>query len=323
LPLPAAPFEFHSANFYTLFGRMLPARIAVEFEGSNDAGRTWRTYEFRYQPQREDTIPPFLAPRYARFEATLQVEANRAEPSPLFAHVGARLLKRSPEVLAQFRRDPFPDKPPTLMHFPAYQMSFTNLATWRTTGRFWDKVFSMPHFQTLLLYLDERGEVAAATSALDQHRALAIHGNPSSQYELGVAYARGEQVPRDLVEAAKWYRLAADQGIAAAQGRLGSLLISGEGVPRDPAEAARRFRQAAEQGNAYAALNLALLHARGEGVPRDEFEALVWFTVAAALGDPDAAQNQLIAARRLGSELTARAEERAQAIRTALEAKRK
>ena len=35
----------------------------LEFAGSNDGGVTWRTYPFRYKPQREwDRMAPFLAP---------------------------------------------------------------------------------------------------------------------------------------------------------------------------------------------------------------------------------------------------------------------
>ena len=321
LPFPSLPLEFHSANFYTLFGRMLPARIAVEFEGSNDAGRTWRTYEFRYQPQREDEIPPFLAPRYARFEATLQVEGTRTAPSPLFAHVAAKLLTRSPDVIAQFRRDPFPEKPANLIRLPVYQLTFTDFATWRTTGKYWRK--ELTGFHQPLLYLDERGAAIPTTSAVDELRILATQGNPDAQYRLGVAHASGEGVPRDLAEAAKWYRLAAEQGIAAAQGRLGSLLLSGDGITRNFTEAARWFRSAADQGNAYAAANLGLLHARGEGVTRDESEACVWFMVGAALGDPDAAKNQRIAAQRLGPALSTRAEARARTLLAEIEARRK
>lgn len=311
--------DFHSANFYTLFGRMLPGRVTVEFEGSNDGGRTWRLYEYRFQPQREDQISPFLAPRYARFEATLQVEANRTAPSPLFAHVAARLLAGSPEVIAQFRNDPFPDQPPGLIRLPVYQMRFTDFATWRATGRFWQK--ELTAFHQPMLYRDRQGAIIAAADAAEELRAQATQGNPDAQYLVGLVHARGEEVPRNLTEAAAWFRLAADQGVAAAQGRLGSLLLSGEGVARDPAEAARRFRQAAEQGNAYAAANLALLHARGEGVPRDEAEALVWFDVAAALGDGDAARNREIAIRRVGADGTAAAAARAEKILAAIRAR--
>ncbi len=320
-PLRTLFADFHSANFYTLFGRLLPTRIGVEFEGSNDAGRSWRAYEFRHQPQRENQISPFLAPRYDRFEATLQVEANREEPSPLFAHVGAKLLARSPEVLAQFRRDPFPDRPPTLVRFPVYHLKFTNLATHRATGNYWIKEFVA--FHQPLLYRNNQGAIIAATTAREELRVQATQGNPDTQYLLGVAFVRGEGVARNLTEAARWFRLAAEQGVAAAQGRLGSLYASGEGVPKNSTEAARWFRAAAEQGNAYAQSNLALLYANGEGVPRDEIEALVWFKLAASGGDPDAAKNQVVAAQHVGPAAAARAEARSRALHSEIEARQK
>ncbi|MSR43556.1 MAG: hypothetical protein EXS19_05920, partial [Pedosphaera sp.] len=37
-------------------------------------------------------------------------------------------------------------------------------------------------------------------------------GDASAQYNLGVMYANGLGVPKDEVEAVKWYRKAADQG---------------------------------------------------------------------------------------------------------------
>lgn len=318
---PTSLFEnFHSANAYILFGRMLPARIAVEFEGSNDDGRTWRPYEFRYQPQRLDEMSPFLAPRYARFEATLQVEANRSEPSPLFGLVAAQLLAQNPDVLAQFRRDPFPDRPPTMLRMPVYHLKFVDLPTHRATGHYWQK--DLAGFQRPMMYLDARGAIAEAKSTLDELRVLATRGHPPSQYLLGVAHARGEGVPRSTTEAAKWYRLAADQNVAAAQGRLGSLYASGDGVPRDLRAAAHWLRRAAVQGNAYAQSNLALLYARGDGVARDEIEAWLWFQLAAESGDADAAKNQEIAARRIGPEGAALAEQRRRALRAEIAAQR-
>ena len=41
-------------------------------------------------------------------------------------------------------------------------------------------------------------------------------GDATAQYNLAVAYEQGEVVPLDYVEAAKWYRKAAEQGHAAA-----------------------------------------------------------------------------------------------------------
>jgi Sel1 repeat len=44
------------------------------------------------------------------------------------------------------------------------------------------------------------------------YRSLAEQGDASAQHFLGKMYESGEGVRRDPVEAAKWFRLAADQG---------------------------------------------------------------------------------------------------------------
>jgi TPR repeat protein len=58
-------------------------------------------------------------------------------------------------------------------------------------------------------------------------------GNPKAQLYLGIAYRKGEGVPRDYAEAMKWYRMAAEQGHAGAQCILGISYNIGQGVPQD------------------------------------------------------------------------------------------
>jgi hypothetical protein len=53
------------------------------------------------------------------------------------------------------------------------------------------------------------------------------------QFNRGVMYYIGQGVAQDFVEAAKWFRLAADQGDAAAQGMLGGRYAKGQGVAPD------------------------------------------------------------------------------------------
>jgi TPR repeat protein len=50
-------------------------------------------------------------------------------------------------------------------------------------------------------------------------------------------YARGKGVRQDLVEAVKWYRLAAEQGNADAQLNLGGMYREGKVVRQDHVEA--------------------------------------------------------------------------------------
>ena len=57
---------------------------------------------------------------------------------------------------------------------------------------------------------------------------------------------------------------------------------SPEGVAKEPVEAAKWYRKAAEQGNAAAQSILGMMYSSGLGVPKDEMDALAWSNVAAA-----------------------------------------
>ena len=168
-------------------------------------------------------------------------------------------------------------------------------------------------------------------------KALALRGDASAQYELGVRYSEGRGLARDTKAAAEWFEAAANQGLAPAQYRLGSYYEKGIGVERDYAKARSYYQQAAENGNAramhnlavlfaegndgkpdYAAAsdwfrkaadfgvrdsqyNLAILYARGLGVGQSMTQSYMWFAIAAAQGDQDAAKKRDEVATRLDS----------------------
>jgi TPR repeat protein len=69
-------------------------------------------------------------------------------------------------------------------------------------------------------------------------RTAAENGHPTAQYNLGLMFAQGRGVERDLDEAARWIRLAADQGVEAAEQRLG--MLAGAGDARGDLAARRR-----------------------------------------------------------------------------------
>jgi len=201
---------FHSANAYTLYGGLLPARFGIEFEGSNDGGVTWRPYKYHYQPQQVDRICPFIAPWYPRFEATLQIEATRSTPSPLYALVATHLLQGDPAVTALFVRDPVPARVPAIIRMPAYRLTFTDAATRRATGAYWHKELLGEYLP--MMYLDAKGQGVAVSSPTGAIRLMAEQGNAGAQSILGMRYAQGEGVPRDEVEALVWFTLAARGG---------------------------------------------------------------------------------------------------------------
>ncbi len=113
-------------------------------------------------------------------------------------------------------------------------------------------------------------------------RKQAEAGNEQAQFDLGVAYGKGQGVPRDSAEAAKWTRMAAVQGNAGAQYNLGNAYYYGEGVPQDYAEANKWFRMAAEQGMAIAQFNLGAAYFNGQGVSQDDVHSYFWYSLAAS-----------------------------------------
>ena len=74
----------------------------------------------------------------------------------------------------------------------------------------------------------------------------------------------GAGVGKDTVEAAKWYQKAAAQGDVGAQYNLGVAYYKGQGVPKDATEAVKWFRPAVEQDHAAAKFNLGVCYLYGE-----------------------------------------------------------
>ena len=159
--------------------------------------------------------------------------------------------------------------------------------------------------------------------AYREWKAGADAGQAEAQFDLGVLYAQGLGVQRDLTVAERWYRKSAGQGNAEAEFALGQMYSRGWGVPRDEADALRWIQMAnspdsdgpstdwslvegygvqqdqkqaaywyelaAQKGHAEAQFNLGRLYAEGKGgIPHDEEQALRWVRAAASQGYPPA-----------------------------------
>jgi uncharacterized protein len=155
-------------------------------------------------------------------------------------------------------------------------------------------------------------------TAFREWKAAADAGQAAAQFDLGLLYAQGLGVRRDLTEAERWYRSAAEQGNTEAEFALGQMYSRGWGVPRDAADAMRWLQMAndpdtngpptdwavldgygvqqdqkqaaywyelaAKKGHAEAQFNLGRLYATGNGVPKDEEQAARWVRAAASQG---------------------------------------
>jgi hypothetical protein len=109
--------------------------------------------------------------------------------------------------------------------------------------------------------------------------------------DLALAYGMGRSVSQNDVEAARFYRKAADAGDIRATAALGSMYSEGRGVEQNDAEAFLLLRKAADAGIIEATFNLALLYEDGRGVARDEAEASRLYRKAAEAGDIDSMYN--------------------------------
>ena len=146
--------------------------------------------------------------------------------------------------------------------------------------------------------------------ALNTFYALAKEDDAKAQYNVGLLYANGLGVQKDLVEAQQWYERAAKQGNGAAQynlaqiyhleGRkdihayekakywyekaieagineaynnLGALYLEGLGLEKNEQKAFELCKIGSEKGDNAAKVNMAVLYAWGESVSHDKMKA--------------------------------------------------
>ena len=65
--------------------------------------------------------------------------------------------------------------------------------------------------------------------------AASYFGDSEAQYQLGRLYQLGQGTPKDEVQAARWFKQAANKGQRSAQAMLGTMLFKGQGVQRQAA----------------------------------------------------------------------------------------
>ena len=110
-----------------------------------------------------------------------------------------------------------------------------------------------------------------------------------SDYGIGEMYANGWGVHKDIAEAGRLYKRAADNGFAAAQAAYGDLLRLGRiGAAPDPATALVYYRKAAIQGNGDAMFGIAYMTEHGIAVKRNPESAEAMYAAAAAHCSGDA-----------------------------------
>ncbi len=158
-----------------------------------------------------------------------------------------------------------------------------------------DKVAVIDEAKATLTTIDDAKEIARKQTTVDpqsvglyarRYLVAAAKGNVGAQLSLGYMYENGDHVLKDLGEAEKWYRRAAEMENVNAMIGLASLL-------GDAPEATLWFRKAAEKGNAGAQEMVAYRYQSGTGADINPLEAVFWYKKAAG-------QNKIAAQNNLG-----------------------
>ncbi|ORY40265.1 hypothetical protein BCR33DRAFT_373634 [Rhizoclosmatium globosum] len=88
--------------------------------------------------------------------------------------------------------------------------------------------------------------------------------------------------PLDFVQAARWYKMAANAGSSEGPRKYAKLLAEGKGVEKNIVEAAKYYKMAAEAGDSLAQIALAKWYARGnEAVPKNLLETKRYLELSA------------------------------------------
>lgn len=142
----------------------------------------------------------------------------------------------------------------------------------------------------------------AGSDGLPQDFALAARyfqvlsnlGDVRAMTSLGLMYARGIGVPKNMAEAVtKWHFATANEKIAdaGAEYNLGLAYRTGDGIAADAAKSHYWMRRAARRGHVLAQTNLGLMYLEGYGTRRDPAEGAAWLIVSARRGDAGAQDN--------------------------------
>jgi hypothetical protein len=120
----------------------------------------------------------------------------------------------------------------------------------------------------------EASERALTSDELGRWRAEVAAGNVEAMNEIGNAYAFGEGVPEDDVEAFRWYQRAAEAGSVNALANVANAHRVGQGTPKDATRAFDAYERLYRLQPRLATFELAEMLMAGEGVTRDTERAL-------------------------------------------------
>ncbi|MBK1786163.1 lipase maturation factor family protein [Prauserella cavernicola] len=134
--------RLHLVNAYGAFGTISRDRHEVIIEGTDDqvvsADTTWREYELKGKPGDPRRRPHQIAPYHLRLDWQLWfVSLSSRYGSRWLPELATRLLAGDELIVKLFRRNPFPDSPPTFVRARLFHYRYTTPRERRETGAWW------------------------------------------------------------------------------------------------------------------------------------------------------------------------------------------
>lgn len=149
--------RFDTLNAYGAFAVMTKNRAEILIEGSDD-GVDWKAYEFPWKPGDVTRQPQFVAPWQPRLDWQMWFASlGTCDRNPWLLMTQQKLLQGSPQVLALFAKNPFPDKPPRFMRTRSFEYRFAPLAE---KGVWWSRTEVGEYCPSVML--DADGKLARA-----------------------------------------------------------------------------------------------------------------------------------------------------------------
>lgn len=124
-------------------------------------------------------------------------------------------------------------------------------------------------------------------NALPLVKKAATMGNPEAQYNYGVFYQEGIEVPQDDKSANQWFLKSAEQGWKDAQFKIAYSYGTGRGLPQDDRKAFYWSLKCAEQNDPECMFYIVGAYQEGRGIDKNLNEMLAWATKLALLENPN------------------------------------
>lgn len=123
------------------------------------------------------------------------------------------------------------------------------------------------------------------TPAAREFARCAAVGDAVCALQLGWHYEEGKGVPKNLAEAVRWYRAAAEQHVPRAAENLGNMYQFGRGVKKNCKTAVEWYAEGALQNDHPNLYSLGRMYQYGFGVKEDRARAHAYYRQAASLGN--------------------------------------